>query len=128
MPLLRLQYNGDNQYTTKDKRMLLLTQQAIDKINNISTEGIDAVVETRTHTPYQTMTFAQLAALNDVELILEELNKAPIDYLNSLIDEGVMRRHFWEEPFISEDGEYPWFINDFMFSYYSWVWTVDKMS
>lgn len=36
MPLLRLQYNGDNQYTTKDKRNLLLTQEVIEKINNMS--------------------------------------------------------------------------------------------
>lgn len=63
MPYARLQYNGDNQYTTKDKRNLLLTQETIEKINNITTGGIDAVVETRTHTPYATKTFAQLEAL-----------------------------------------------------------------
>lgn len=35
MPYGRLQYNWDNQYTTKDKRNLLLTQEVIEKINNI---------------------------------------------------------------------------------------------
>lgn len=91
MPVSRLQYNWDNNYTKKEKCMILLTQETIDKINNITTGWIDAVVETRTHTPYQTMTFAQLAALNDGELIKEELNKAPIDYYNSLIDEERLR-------------------------------------
>lgn len=36
MPYARLQYNGDSQYTTKDKRNLLLTQETIEKINNMS--------------------------------------------------------------------------------------------
>lgn len=44
MPQLRLQYNGDNQYTTKDKRMLLLTQEAIQKINNMSQDSIAPTV------------------------------------------------------------------------------------
>ena len=39
MPYARLQYNGDNQYTTKDKRNLLLTQEAINKINGLTPSG-----------------------------------------------------------------------------------------
>lgn len=114
MPYARLQYNGDNQYTTKDKRNLLLTQETIEKINNITTGGIDAVVETRSLAPYQTMTFAQLAALNDKEAIVEELNKAPINYFNSLIDEGVMwKRMGWS--FISTDWETPRTIEGYFF-------------
>lgn len=106
MPYARLQYNGDNQYTTKDKRNLLLTQETIEKINNITTGGIDAVVETRTHTPYATKTFAQLAALWDMDLVIEELNKAPLDYYNSLIDEGKLRRYMTNYPTISEEGNF----------------------
>lgn len=120
MPYGRLQYNGDNQYTTKDKRNLLLTQETIAKINNITTGGIDAVVETRTHTPYATKTFAQLAALWDMDLVIEELNKAPIDYYNSLIDEGVLRKRIvtTRDITISEDGNAPRLIND----YYATFW------
>lgn len=85
--------------------MLLLTQEAIEKINNISTEGIDAVVETRTHAPYQTMTFAELASW-DAASVIEELNKAPLDYYNSLIDE---QRLWLEErgPTIYNDEQLP---------------------
>lgn len=108
MPYGRLQYNGDNQYTTKDKRNLLLTQETIAKINNITTGGIDAVVETRTHTPYATKTFAQLAALWDMDLVVAELNNAPLDYYNSLIDGGMLRENITEDITISEDGENPW--------------------
>lgn len=105
MPVSRLQYNWDNNYTKKEKRMILLTQETIDKINNITTGWIDAVVETKSHVPYQTMTLAQLAALNDAYDIEDELNKAPIDYYNYLIDEGVMWEGMEDFPVISVDGE-----------------------
>lgn len=113
MPYARLQYNGDNQYTTKDKRNLLLTQETIEKINNITTGGIDAVVETRTHIPYATKTFAQLEALWDMDLVVEELNNAPLDYYNSLIDEGMLRDWIADGITISEDGESARNINDY---------------
>lgn len=119
MPVSRLQYNWDNNYTKKEKRMILLTQETIDKINNITTEWIDAVVETRAHTPYATKTFAQLAALWDMDLVVEELNKAPLDYYNSLIDEGMLRGWMTAGPAtISEDGESPWMINN----HYAMLW------
>lgn len=44
MPYARLQYNGDNQYTTKDKRNLLLTQEAIEKIDGLIPAGWDVVI------------------------------------------------------------------------------------
>lgn len=123
MPVSRLQYNWDNNYTKKEKRMILLTQETIDKINNITTEWIDAVVETRTHTPYQTMTFAQLKALWDMDLVVEELNKAPIDYYNSLIDEGMLRSWIDNNTTISEDGENPWTIDSTSVRFDEGVWS-----
>ena len=113
MPVSRLQYNWDNNYTKKEKRMILLTQETIDKINNITTGWIDAVVETRTHTPYQTMTFAQLAALWDMDLVIGELNNAPLDYYNSLIDEGMLRDDIADDITISEDGTTAWEIDGY---------------
>lgn len=113
MPVSRLQYNWDNNYTKKEKRMILLTQETIDKINNITTGGIDAVVETRTHTPYATKTFAQLEALWDVDLVVEELNNAPLDYYNSLIDEGMLWDNIADDITISEDGDIAWEINSY---------------
>lgn len=123
MPVLRLQYNWDNNYTKKEKRMILLTQETIDKINNITTEWIDAVVETRTHTPYATKTFAQLEALWDMDLVVAELNNAPLDYYNSLIDEGMLRDWIATGPTISEDGEGPWMIdNHYAMLWFNGVW------
>lgn len=122
MPYARLQYNGDNQYTTKDKRNLLLTQETIEKINNITTGGIDAVVETRTHTPYATKTFAQLEALWDMDLVVEELNNAPLDYYNSLIDEGMLRSWIVDEATISENGETAWKMGDYYAYFYDLEW------
>lgn len=122
MPVSRLQYNWDNNYTKKEKRMILLTQETIDKINNITTEWIDAVVETCTHTPYQTMTFAQLKALWDMDLVVEELNKAPLDYYNSLIDEGMLRSWIVDEATISENGETAWRMGDYYAYFYGLEW------
>lgn len=128
MPYARLQYNGDNQYTTKDKRNLLLTQETIEKINNITTGGIDAVVETRTHTPYTTKTFAQLAALWDMDLVVEELNKAPLDYYNSLIDEEMLRNNIVDDTTISEDGVDVWEINGYFITFYNGIWHKEDAS
>lgn len=122
MPVSRLQYNWDNNYTKKEKRMILLTQETIDKINNITTEWIDAVVETRAHTPYATKTFAQLAALWDMDLVVEELNKAPRDYYNSLIDEGILRRWITDGATISEDGESAREINGLYAKFFAGEW------
>lgn len=36
MPYWRLMYDWDNNYTKKEKRMILLTQEAIDKINGLT--------------------------------------------------------------------------------------------
>lgn len=121
MPVSRLQYNWDNNYTKKEKRMILLTQETIDKINNITTEWIDAVVETRTHTPYATKTFAQLAALWDMDLVIEELNRAPIDYYNSLIDEGMLWT-IMNTITISEDGENARAINGLYAKFFAGEW------
>lgn len=107
MPYGRLQYNWDSQYTTKDKRNLLLTQEVIEKINNIMPgAALDAVVETKSHTPYATKTFTELAALWDMDLVIGELNNAPLDYYNSLIDEEVLR-NIGNDITISEDGRIP---------------------
>lgn len=121
MPVSRLQYNWDNNYTKKEKRMILLTQETIDKINNITTEWIDAVVETRAHTPYATKTFAQLAALWDMDLVVEELNKAPIDYCNSLIDEGMLWT-IMNTAIISEDGKSAREINGLYAKFFAGEW------
>lgn len=121
MPVSRLQYNWDNNYTKKEKRMILLTQETIDKINNITTEWIDAVVETRAHTPYATKTFAQLAALWDMDLVVEELNKAPLDYYNSLIDEGMLWTIMGTTT-ISEDGESAREINGLYAKFFAGEW------
>lgn len=39
MPYWRLMYDWDNNYTKKEKRMILLTQEAIDKINGLTPGG-----------------------------------------------------------------------------------------
>lgn len=122
MPVLRLQYNWDNNYTKKEKRMILLTQETIDKINNITTEWIDAVVETRTHTPYATKTFAQLEALWDMDLVVAELNNAPLDYYNSLIDEEMLRDWIVDDATISEDGISSWKIDNYYAYFYNSEW------
>lgn len=123
MPYGRLQYNWDSQYTTKDKRNLLLTQEVIEKINNIMPgDSIDAVVETKSHTPYATKTFAELEALWDMDLVIGELNNAPLDYYNSLIDEEVLR-NIADDITISEDGENPWAIDYSTAKFVMGMWT-----
>lgn len=111
MPYGRLQYNWDNQYTTKDKRNLLLTQEVIEKINNIMPgDSIDAVVETDSHS---LMTRAQLKELWSAVDIFFELSHSPFGYLYSLADEEVLYQvgtyatiseDWWESVWEDSDG------------------------
>lgn len=112
MPYARLQYNGDNQYTTKDKRNLLLTQEAIEKINSISSgwENIDAIIESGAYVPYPTKTLTELEdEMSDVYALLDELNRAPREYYNAFIDAGVLwdrENIYWIT--LSTDGQNIW--------------------
>lgn len=114
MPYSRLQYNWDSQYTTKDKRNLLLTQEVIQKINNIMPgTALDAVVETDSYSP---MSWTQLKELWDTEDIVFELNQAPFTYLYSLVDEELVYDDNWFT-FISED----WWVTEWKDSNQQWL-------
>lgn len=114
MPYGRLQYNWDSQYTIKDKRNLLLTQEVIEKINNIMPgTALDAVVETDSYSP---MSWTQLKELWGADDIAFELNQAPFTYLYSLVDEELVYDDNWFT-FISED----WWVTEWKDSDQQWL-------
>lgn len=97
MPYWRLMYDWDNNYTKKEKRMILLTQEAIDKINWLTpwwwawatfvtqeeydalpssklTDGIEYII---VDTHCELMTYPELFQLeinNNTNTVLTELN------------------------------------------------------
>ena len=97
MPYWRLMYDWDNNYTKKEKRMILLTQEAIDKINWLTpwwwawatfvtqeeydalpssklTDGIEYII---VDAHCQLLDYWQLIALWDHDDVLTELNTCP---------------------------------------------------
>lgn len=60
MPYGRLQYNWDSQYTIKDKRNLLLTQEVIEKINNIQPSPAQGGAQFATKAEYDVLPSSKL--------------------------------------------------------------------
>lgn len=112
MPYWRLMYDWDNNYTKKEKRMILLTQEAIDKINWLTpwwwawatfvteeeydalpssklTDGIEYII---VDTHCDLMTYPELFQLeinNNTNTVLTELNSCADWYRKRLSNNWV---------------------------------------
>ena len=86
MPYGRLQYNWDNQYTTKDKRNLLLTQEVIEKINNIMPSPSQGGAEFVTQAEYDALPASKTSDGN-LYIVVDNHNEIPVA---SLTIEAVM--------------------------------------
>lgn len=112
MPYWRLMYDWDNNYTKKEKRMILLTQEAIDKINWLTpwwwawstfvtqeeydalpssklTDGIEYII---VDTHRELMTYPELFQLeinNNTNTVLTELNNCADWYRKKLSNNWV---------------------------------------
>ncbi len=105
MPYWRLQYDGDNHYTRKEKRMLLLTQEAIAKLEGLTpwwwawatfvteeeydtlpsskeTDGVEYII---VDTHCDLMTAGELFAIASIVDLLSELNTCSYWYADMFI-------------------------------------------
>lgn len=87
MPYSRLQYNWDNQYTMKDKRNLLLTQEVIEKINNIM-PGSPMRAQFVTQAEYDALPSSKYTDWN-LYIIVDNHNEEPVLWLVNTIQENV---------------------------------------